>query len=377
MRDDLLPKSLNNPKRFDEIARRHLNAMRWHPQEYIPLGIIVNNPDYTRGLSYDQWLEPGPFFEAQAKILRDTLLVGSDYMPVLPLNHMGDVLIPTMFGAELFVPKAMAASLQDQGPTSLPVLGAIEEAERLSIPDMDAGMMPVFERIITSWRSWAPPWVDIITPFPMGAISLAQALRGSDFFADLALDPERCHGLLALCADVQIEVELYLRALIGERKSLPLSNFGIRSNGRRIGDDSIIMLSPDMISEFAVPYIERVARALGPTTLHFCTLSRRRADHVFKPRAESPLIPMARTQFGFEYYGAHYPELRGRLAVESFYGEAYRYICREHGSFRNWAFEFVPKYKSESGLILYFEVSSVDMGRELWAVWQEAHQLPA
>ena len=375
VRSDILSETLNNPVRFEEIAVSHLRAVGWQRQGYIPLGIIVNDPANTKGIGYDQWLDAKVFFEVQAKILSDTLTVGSDYMPVLPLNHLGDILIPTMFGAEIHVPDEMAASLQDQGPTPLAVMENIQAVDNLTVPDMQAGMMPDFAEIVKLWRQWAPEWIDIVTPFPMGAFSLATALRRSEFLLDLADDKERCQKLLSMCAEIQVEVELYLRELVGPYKNYNLSNFGVCTKGRRMGDDSIILLSPGMISEFAIGHIETVAKQLGPTTLHFCTLADRRSNHVFAPLAESEHIPMVSSQFAFEFYQDNLESLRGQLAIESFYGQAYKYVCDKFGSFGNWAYDFVPRFKNESGLILYFEVPSIEKGKALWDVWQQAHQI--
>ncbi len=72
----MIPDSLCHPDRFRLTRQRHLNALAWRPQGWIPLGIIVNNPANTGGLTYDRWLEAEPFFELQAAILRDTLTVG-------------------------------------------------------------------------------------------------------------------------------------------------------------------------------------------------------------------------------------------------------------------------------------------------------------
>ena len=375
VRTDILPDELNDRSRFEQISKRHLNAAAWKPQNYIPLGIIVNNPENTKGVSYDQWLDAEVFFEVQAKSLRDTLAVGSDYMPVLALNHLGDILIPTMFGAKIHVPSQMAASLQDQGPTPLAVFDNIEAVDNLAVPAMQTGMMPQFSEIISSWRRWAPEWVDIITPFPMGAFSLAMALRGSQFLVDLVDDPSRCHKLLSVCAETQIQVERYLRSFVGTEKDVSFSNFGVCTRGRRIGDDSVILVSCDMVADFAVPHIETIAKQLGLATVHFCTLPTRRSDHVFEPLAASSSITMASSQFAFEYYQDNLETLRGRLAIESFYGDAYGYVCEKFGSFREWANDFVPRFKNESGLILYFEVPSLEIGKELWETWQQAHRI--
>lgn len=371
---ELLPDTLNDPERFAVVAERHRRALSWEPQGYIPLGILVSDPAHLEGLAYDQWLDPEPFYLAQARMLRDSLLVGSDLLPVLGMNHLGDVLIPTMFGAELYVPREMGESAQDTGATPRPILASIRDVDALEAPDMRAGLMPQMADIARRWRQWAPPWVHVVTPFPIGAFSLAMELRGSDLLMDLFDDPPRCRRLLGLCAETLIRSEQHLRRVAAAPGEPPLSNFGIRTLGRRIGDDSIITLSPEHISEFVVPYLEATARALGPATVHFCTLAQRRADQVFAPLAGSAWISTASSQFAFEYYERNLPELRGRLSIESLYGGARAYLQERHGSFGDWAREFVPRFKNESGLVLYvFDVRSVEEGRELWAVWQEAH----
>jgi len=372
---DILPDSLNDPQRFAKVSERHRRALSWEPQGYIPLGVIVSDPAHLAGVSYEQWLAAEVFYEAQAKLLRDTLAVGSDYMPVIAMNHLGDVLVPTMFGAGLFVPSAMGESAQETGATPRAVFNDIAEVDGLELPDMSSGHMPQFVEIITRWREWAPEWAHIVTPFPLGPFSLAMELRGSEFLVDILLEPERCKRLLSLCAEMQIRTERHLRSAIDDENGPPLSNFGVHSLGRRVGDDSIITLSPGLISEFAVPCLETIAQELGAMTLHFCTLVEHRADHVFEPLAASPWITTASTQFGFEYYEKHLERLRGRLSIEALYGDARRYITNTFGSFRDWAFDFVPRFKNESGLVLYFfDVPSVEEGRELWAIWQEAHR---
>ena len=369
----LIPSSLNDPERFARTAERHRNALAWKPQGWIPLGIIVNNPDNLQGLSYDRWEDPEAFYVPQAKLLRDTLTVGSDYMPVMAINHLGDVLIPTMLGAELFVPTEMAGSVQDTGATPRPVLNDIAGVDDLAMPDITAGHMPQHLEIIRRWREWAPPWVHIVTPFPLAPFSLAAELRGSGFFLDIIDEPARCHRFLALCAEMQIRGEQCFREAIGAAGGPALSNFGVLNPGRRLGDDYVINLSPEQITEFAVPHIETVARQLGPSNIHFCTLPEHRADHVFEPLARSEWISTASSQFSFEYYETHLDELRGRLSLEAFYGQGYEYVCEKFGSFRDWAFDFVPKFKNDSGLVLFFEVPSVDAGREVWDIWHTAH----
>jgi hypothetical protein len=137
----------------------------------------------------------------------------------------------------------------------------------------------------------------------------------------------------------------------------------------------MVNLSPSLIREFCFPAFARVNHLCGGRGhIHFCTLEHRREEFIYPLLAETSEVAVASTQFGFEYYEAHLNELRGRLAIESFYGgDAYRYVCRKYGSFRNWAEEFVPRFKNESGLVLYFQVDSVEAGQEIWGIWKEAH----
>jgi len=113
----------------------------------------------------------------------------------------------------------------------------------------------------------------------------------------------------------------------------------------------------------------------GRGHVHFCTLEHRREEFIYPVMIESSDVAVASTQFGFEYYAAHLDELRGRLAIESFYGDAYRYVCHKYGSFRNWAVQFVPRFKNESGLVLYFQVNSLEEVRSLGCLARSPLQL--
>ena len=77
--------NLNRLDAFEEIAQLHTKAFRWEPQGRIPLGIHVVNPEYAKGLDYNEWLNPEPFLNLQTKILADTLAVGSDVLPVVAI----------------------------------------------------------------------------------------------------------------------------------------------------------------------------------------------------------------------------------------------------------------------------------------------------
>jgi hypothetical protein len=202
-------------------------------------------------------------------------------------------------------------------------------------------------------------------------------LRGSGILTDMLDHPDLCHRLIGMCADLVVDAQQRLRRLVGSpERGEHVTNFGIRGAGLRLGEDSMVCLSPPMIHQFCVPAVARVNQLCGGRGhVHFCSLVHSRYQHIYAALAPVPEIAVVSSQFAFEYYAQHLTELRGRLAVESFYGgDAYAYVREQYGSFRAWADDFVPRFKRESGLVLYFQVSSVEEGQELWTIWQEAHR---
>jgi len=374
---DTLPdlEDLYDPEHVARVRRRHQRAFAWEPQGWIPLGIHVVNPAHMSGLEYEQWLEPEPFFEAQYRVLRDTLAVGSDLLPVVAINHLGDAVISSMFGAQQFMPDTMGATLQDVGPTPLPVFSNTEQVAQLEEPSLDAGIVPHVERMLVYYRQRLPQWVHVVAPMPTGPFTMAMELRGSDFLLDLKDSPQSCHKLIELCTRLQAQVELKFRALTDESLTEHVTNFGILGVGLRLGEDSMVNLSPSMIREFCQPAFALTNSLCGGEGhIHFCSLIHSRFAHIYPALAALEEVSVVSSQFAWEYYEEHLEELRGRLAVESFYGDSYQYVCAKYGSFAAWAEQFVPRFKDESGLVLYCQVESVEEGQRVWDAWQQAHK---
>jgi len=368
---------LNRPERFAQVAERHRKAFAWQPQGYIPMGIHVVNPDHSSGIDYRQWLNPEHFLEFQAKVLADTLAVGSDLLPVVGINHLGNAVIPTMFGARLLMPESGSTTLQEVGPEAYPVFADIRETVEMGPPALESGIVPEVEGFARYYRDHLPAWVHIIPPDLTGPFSTAMQLRGSGILTDMLDNPDVCHRFMGLCADLLVAVQQRLRRQLGASEaSGQVTNFAILGPGLRLGEDSIVCLSPSMIQQFCAPAFARVNHlSHGQGHIHFCSLPHSRYPHVYPALTTMPEVAVVSSQFAFEYYAQHLADLRGRLAVESFYGgDAYAYVCDEYGSFRAWANDFVPRFKHQSGLVLYVQVSSIGEGQELWTIWQEAHR---
>jgi len=255
------------------------------------------------------------------------------------------------------------------------VFSSIEEVADLELPNLDAGIVPAVERFMRFYRENLPAWVHVVAPMPAGPFSTAMELRGSDLLFDLHDHPSLSSRLIDLCGRLQVEVELRLRAAVNASRDCMITNFGVWGAGLRLGDDSMINLSPMLVKRFCLPAFGTVNRLIGGLGhIHLCSLPHSRCEFLYPVLAEAEEVAVASSQFGFEYYEQHLDELRGRLAIESFYGDARRYVSEKYGSFAAWAKDFVPRFKNESGLVLYCQVDSVEEGRELWAIWQEAHR---
>lgn len=377
--ESIIPDRLNDPSRFSVVADRHLRAFRWEKQDWIPLGLIVNDPQHSEGITYEQWLNPEVFLKLQAKILRDTLEVGSDIMPTIALNHMGNAMFPSVFGANVVIPTDQVTSVQDLGPWILPILGDIRQVDNMVIPVIRSGLVSEAERFMQFYRGHLPDWVKVVSPSKVGPFSLAELLRGSEFYVDLIDEPERCERLLQICTDSLMDIERYLRNVANQPSQVYYSEYGIRGHGLRLGEDSIINISSRMIQKFVLPYITQLAQSFGGRAyIHFCTLENSHVEHLYEVLAKDPDIFAASSQFGFQYYEKNIDRLEGRLAIESFYGGEpigpLDYVINKFGSFQKWATWFVPRFKDRSGLVLYFEVRSVEEGKQYWKIWQTAHE---
>ncbi len=361
--------------RDERVRQLHRRAFAWEPQGRIPLGIHVAHPQYSKELTYDRWLDPKPFFEVQVRYLADTLAVGSDLLPVVAINHLGTAPSASMFGCKMFLPDQTSATLQDVGPEPLPVLSSIDQAADLEMPSPDAGIILDVENMLRYYRNRLPEWVCLVPPMPTAPFSTAMALRGSQFLVELIDAPDLCKRLILLCAELEGWLDRRFRRITTTPGDRYPTNFAVDAVGVRLGDDSICNLSPQMIWEFCGPAYRRVCEICGGAGhVHFCSLPHSRFEHLYGALLETDGVDVVSSQFGFEYYANHLDELRGRLAVECFYGDAYAYVCGRYGSFRDWARDFVPRYKNESGLVLYLQVSSVEEGEDVWANWQEAHE---
>ncbi len=216
---------------------------------------------------------------SQLRIVSDLLAGGS------PLNvrcNYGTGIVPTMFGAELFVMPRELNTL----PTTRPIgPEGVREALERPLPELNAGLMERvwrcrerFERVLEPYPK-LKQYVHVYHPEWQGPMDICELLWGSGLFYALLDEPETVHGLLARIT------ELYRRLMDawGPSKKEAFHWGFMHRGGIVLRDDSAMNLSPAMFGEFIAPYDgELLARYGG--VVHFCG----RGDHFIERLAELP-----------------------------------------------------------------------------------------
>jgi hypothetical protein len=115
----------------------------------------------------------------------------------------------------------------------------------------------------------APPLYCMDTQGPLG---LTHLLFGDDLFYALYDDPPLVHHALEICVEASIRAIVAMKEISGERadECHHTNNLYAPNLGIRICEDSTVMLGPDAIQTFAMPYTRRLARRFGGAWVHYC-----------------------------------------------------------------------------------------------------------
>ena len=141
-------------------------------------------------------------------------------------------------------------------------------------PD-DITIQGTFERAMDYMRRFIEVMGDrvpVYCPDTQGPLDLAHLLMGDDIFLECYDDPPFVHHLMEICLELGIRVHTWVKELTGEPldsiyhgNSLYAENMGVR-----ICEDTTVLLNPDHIEEFAMPYTRRLAAHFGGAWVHYC-----------------------------------------------------------------------------------------------------------
>lgn len=231
------------------------------------------------------------------------LEVGSGAVMAVRSNY-GTGIIPTLFGAELFVMDLETDTL----PTTVPLGGmdttnleaslgqadttrAAEAVKRLldrGIPDRHTALGgKVLEMAATYQEMFARypkvrRYVHIYHPDMQGPMDICELLWGSSLFMALIEAPELVTALLELVTETYIAyMDAWTEFVPFE--SGPAVHWAMVHKGNiMLRDDSAMNLSPRMFDRYIKPYDGRLLRHYGGGGIHFCG----RGDHYIKTASE-------------------------------------------------------------------------------------------
>jgi hypothetical protein len=207
------------------------------------------------------------------------LLEGGGGMVMTIRSNYGTCIMPSLFGAELFVMDRDLNTL----PTSRPLDG-LKEIKAIidrGIPDLQAGLgAKVFEMgrrymEVASRYPKISKYVRIYHPDMQGPMDILELLWGSRIFLDVFDHPDLVHALLRIITDTYV---LFMQEW---NRIVPLQDgygchWGLMFKGKiMLRDDSAMNFSPEMYDEFIRPYDAELLEKLGGGAVHFCG----RGDH--------------------------------------------------------------------------------------------------
>ncbi len=194
-------------------------------------------------------------------------------------SNYGTGILPTVFGAELFMMEDAMNTL----PTAVPIPGGQDAMRALlekGVPDPRAGlggkaleMAERFQAILRA-RPKLGRHVHIYHPDLQGPMDVCELLWGSSLFIDIIDCPDLVKAVLDLVTKTYIRFMQEWEKLVPFKSENDVHWAMLHKGHIMLRDDSAMNLSPEMFTEFIMPYDQRLLHKFGGG-LHFCG----RGDH--------------------------------------------------------------------------------------------------
>lgn len=188
--------------------------------------------------------------------------------------NYGTGIMPTLFGAKLFVMDEEFNTLQTTRPLGAETMEALVER---GIPDLTSGLGGA---VLSAGKRFADiaarypnigRYVHIYHPDMQGPTDICEMLWGSRIFLDLYDKPERVHQVLQLITDTYIAFMRAWDDVIGTNGKPWATHWGLMHGGKiMIRTDSGMNLSREMYDTFIRPYDQHLFAELGGGAVHFC-----------------------------------------------------------------------------------------------------------
>ncbi|HUU29041.1 MAG TPA: uroporphyrinogen decarboxylase family protein [archaeon] len=319
-------------------------------------------------------------FDNEAKKATAMRKIGSDIIPTVVLRF-DPVLFPSMFGAKV----------EDSGgfPWIKP-WKTVEEIRKMKLPPLDSGIIPLVVDAIDYFKRNKPDDFVICTPPELAPLDQAISMFGSEIFTLFYEDPGLIHELLDILTRNFIQVSRYFKHLLNEPQNEKVSFLGTYMPGIRVAADSIVNLSPDMITDFINPTFELMAEELGQVLVHYCPSPGEKYYHVIEPLINCKGVLGIDQSGGVEYLMSR--DNPSRMVINTTMVADAAFVRKESSGpiacdptninpinpivwsdIRRWLGNeyFQLSKQRRRGLILRAKVESVNEGEELFGLWHE------
>ena len=124
---------------------------------------------------------------------------------------------------------------------------------------------------LTFFKENIPEGVNISCPIAAGPLSIADSILGQDIWMLFYDQPEKVKLLISNISDMIIKLLKLFKGILGDPlESSWIGPLHMACGGVKLGDDSIVMMSPEMHKEFVLPSIERICSVFSGGYWHSC-----------------------------------------------------------------------------------------------------------
>lgn len=149
---------------------------------------------------------------------------------------------------------------------------SLDELLAAGMPDpQNSGLLPEMHRDIEAIQQLTPSWIKIAFPDMQGPFNIAHMVLGDEVFYAPYDDPEKFRACLELITDFFVTVHQQLTSWIEPARRVPFP-----SDGCRIAECSVNMVSAEFYLEHLLVHDQRIAEYYGQLAIHPCS-----GPHVF------------------------------------------------------------------------------------------------
>ncbi len=225
-------------------------------------------PQYDTQGYVERFERPQMMWESEMRRARPVVDWPTDGIPTVRPN-LGVVFVPGIAGQAYTVWDDVmpwpGKPLSREAIRSLPAI-AVRETR----------MMQLALEFYAVHQASGEPGIVAYHPDTQGIFSLAHLLNGNSTFLELLDDPAWINELQGIVLELNCRVVKVLKSCLGEGKDSMIHGHGTPQGiyfpkaGVRISEDAATLVSPKVLDEFVLPYLERAINPFGRGFVHYC-----------------------------------------------------------------------------------------------------------